>query len=214
MYIPDAFHVTDPAIIADFVRSHSFGTLVTHDDARGLFASHVPFLFREAAAGQRPVLISHLARQNQQWQSFREDAEVLVMFQGPHAYISPRWYQSKLAVPTWNYTAVHAYGRPSIVSDPAAVHAILSQITATYEPAGGWSPADQPGDFIEKLAAQIVAFTLSVTRLEAKFKLNQNRPLADRQSVIAQLEAAGDAESLAVAASMRRTLPEQASAPN
>lgn len=132
------------------------------------------------------------------------------MFTGPHAYISPRWYAAKLAVPTWNYTAVHAYGFPRLIEDPAAVRRILSEIVATYEGAGAgaWRDTDLPSDFVKKMAAAVVAFTIEVTRIEGKFKLNQNRSIEDRKGVIAALEADGSEDAKAVAELMRAQLRE------
>src|SRR5205807_1922314 len=115
------------------------------------------------------------------------------------------WYVSKLAVPTWNYTAVHVYGRPRLIEDPPAVRQLLSQIVTTYEGTGtnAWSDGLLPNDFVEKLAAAVVAFAIDVTRIEGKFKLGQNRPMADREAVVAALEAQKGEDAMAVAALMR-----------
>jgi transcriptional regulator len=209
MYIPAPFAERRPNVLANFIRQNSFGTLVTSDPQSGVCASHLPFLFREAVDGAPPMLLSHVARQNDQWRTLRPDTEVLAIFQGPHAYISPRWYVSKLAVPTWNYTAVHVYGRPRLIEDPPAVRQLLSQIVTTYEGTGAntWSDSALPDDFVEKLAAAVVAFAIDVTRIEGKFKLSQNRPMADREAVIAALEAENGGDAAAVARLMRQSLP-------
>jgi transcriptional regulator len=131
---------------------------------------------------------------------------VLVIFQGPHAYVSPKWYVSKLAVPTWNYTAVHVYGRPRLLDDPAQVKQVLAHSVAMYEgaAAGAWRLTDLPDDFVEKMSRGIVAFAIDVTRMEGKFKLNQNRSKEDRAGVVAALERAGGEDARAIAELMRR----------
>src|SRR6202000_2067983 len=108
VYIPPAFNVTDPAKLEDVISSNSFGTLISRDGA-SIFASHLPFLF-EPGVGEKGKLLCHMAKANRHWQLFREDEETLAIFHGPHAYISPSWYVAKVAVPTWNYVTVHAYG--------------------------------------------------------------------------------------------------------
>ena len=208
MYIPSAFAENRPEVLAKFIRENSFGTLVTAHAEEGICASHLPFLLSEVDG--RQTLVSHVARPNAQWKSLRPDSDVLVIFQGPHAYISPRWYEAKLAVPTWNYTAVHVYGRPRLIEDPEEVRKVLSETVATYEGTGegSWRVSNLPPDYVEKLRKAIMAFAIDVTRMEGKFKLNQNRSSVDRRGVIAALEAAPDQESQAVAALMREELDE------
>ena len=214
VYIPSAFAETRADVLAEFVGRHSFGILVTSDASGGLCASHLPFLFRPSGAG-RATIFSHVARANPQWRMLRPETEALVVFTGPHAYISPRWYEAKLAVPTWNYTAVHVYGRPRLIDDPQLVRQILSQTVEKYEGsgAGAWRDADLPEDFVSKMASAIVAFAIDVTRIEGKFKLNQNRSSADRRGVIAALEAAGSEDSRAIADLMRAGLADTDSKP-
>jgi len=197
MYIPAAFRVEDPGKLAAFVQRHSFATLVTHDGTAP-FASHVPMLLR--AGGEHGTLVSHLARANPQWQHFASGQEALAIFHGPHSYISPSWYETAPAVPTWNYAAVHAYGVPSIISDREQVGALLGDLITTYEAsfAQPW-PGELPEDYREKMMNGIVAFEMPIRRIEGKFKLGQNRPAADVQGVHAALSQAGDAESRAVA---------------
>ena len=205
MYIPKHFAETRADVLADFIRRHSFGTLVTSDAGGELCATHLPFLFREAGAEHRASLISHMARQNDQWKSLRPEAKVLAIFQGPHAYVSPQFYVSKLAVPTWNYTAVHVYGRPRIIDDPAQVRQILLDLVTAYEGTGerAWRLSDLPEDFIEKMSRSIVAFAIDVTRMEGKFKLNQNRSEEDQLGVMQALEQSGDPDAREIARMMR-----------
>jgi transcriptional regulator len=202
MYIPSAFRVDDPGKLAAFIQRHSFATLVTHDGLAP-FASHLPMLFRPQA-GTRGTLVSHMARANPQWEHFAAGGEVLAIFQGPHSYISPSWYQSAPAVPTWNYTAVHAYGIPSVIADSQRVIALLDETIATYE-AGlerPW-PGNLPGEFRDKLAQGIVAFEIPVNRIEGKFKLGQNRSEADARGVHEALSRSSDADSRALAELMQ-----------
>lgn len=201
MYIPSAFAETRAKVLAEFIRANSFGTLVTSHPESGICASHLPFLASVGDGGGVATLLSHVARPNDQWRVLRGDVEVMAVFAGPHAYVSPRWYGAKLAVPTWNYTAVHVYGRPRLIEDPKEVRRVLSETVSTFEGTGpgAWRDADLPNEYVEKLAGAVVAFAIDVTRIEGKFKLNQNRPAADQASVAAALEAIGDENSVGVA---------------
>jgi len=202
MYIPPAFRVEDAAKLAALIQRHSFATLITHADGAP-FASHLPMLYRPEA-GPHGTLISHLARANPQWQHFAHGPEALAIFHGPHSYISPSWYQAELAVPTWNYAAVHAYGVPSIITDHDRIVALLDELIATYEAAfpKPW-PGQLPDEYRDKMIQGIVAFEIPITRLEGKFKLGQNRPVADVQNVHAALSASADADSRALAEFMQ-----------
>lgn len=202
MHIPTAFRVDDPHKLTALIQHYSFATLITHD-GRAPFASHLPMLFRPEAS-PHGTLVSHMARGNPQWQHFVDGHEVLAIFHGPHGYISPSWYETTPAVPTWNYAAVHAYGVPAIISDHDRVVALLEETVTFYEAALAqpWS-GDLPSDFRDKLLHGIVAFEIPITRLEGKFKLSQNRPAADIHGVCRALSQAGDAESQALAEMMR-----------
>jgi len=198
MYNPAAFQVSDPTKLAEFILSHSFATLITHDGTAP-FASHLPVLFRPGA-GSHGTLVSHMARANPQWQHFASGGEVLAIFHGPHSYISPTWYQTGPAVPTWNYAAVHAYGTPTIFSEHERVAALLRETVSFYEASfeHPWS-GDLPEEFRDKLMQAIVAFEIPITRIEGKFKLGQNRSAADQQGVFDTLSRSGNAESEALA---------------
>jgi transcriptional regulator len=199
MYIPPAFKIDDPAMLAAFVRKHSFATLITHDGGAP-FASHLPMLFRPEA-GPHGTLLSHMARANPQWQHFAAGGEVLAIFHGPHSYISPAWYATAPAVPTWNYATVHAYGVPIIIEDHNRVAALLRETIATYEAAfeQPW-PGDLPEEYRDKMMRGIVAFEMPVTRIEGKFKLGQNRPAEDIQKLHGVLACSHDADERALAA--------------
>jgi transcriptional regulator len=208
MYVPEVFAVTDEAEARRIMREHSFALLVTAAGGSPV-ATHLPFLF-DPERGSNGTLLCHMARANPQWKDFAElDAEgreALVIFQGPHGYVSPSWYAGSQAVPTWNYLAVHAYGTPRIIEDAAAIRAQQERLVEAYE-AGGpnpWSMAGQDDAYIRRMLRGIVAFELPITRLEAKAKISQNRSEADRQGVIAGLEAGGWPADLELAAAMRR----------
>ena len=131
MYIPKAFEVTDRATLHDFIEANSFATLVTSiDDAP--FATRLPMLL-ERETGAYGTLIGHVARANPHWRSFDGKALAVAMFDGPHAYISPNWYVTAPAVPTWNYATVHAYGAPRVIEDPHRVEAIVDRLVAIHE---------------------------------------------------------------------------------
>ena len=203
MHVPPHFAERDPAVLHDLIRRYDFGLLVTVVDGAP-FASHLPFLL-ETGRGTHGTLIAHMARANPQWRSFAPGMQALVVFQGPHAYISPRWYDpARNAVPTWNYAVAHAYGTPSIVSEPAAVRAILDRLVATHEGDGedAWRIDSQPERYVGGMMQGIVAFEICIDRLEGKFKLNQNHPPANRHGAIAGLRAGGDPLAGEVAALM------------
>lgn len=176
---------------------YGFASLVTVVDGAPI-ASHLPIMV-DREAGQYGTLIGHMARNNPQWRGFGPATEALVIFQGPHGYISPNWYASEQAVPTWNYTAVHAYGAPRIIEDHDAVLAHMERLVAENEGAvsgpgdAPWSLDGQAEEFRDMQLRGIVAFEIPIRRLEGKFKLNQNKPEADRLGAAAGLRASGDA---------------------
>jgi transcriptional regulator len=194
MYIPEHFRITDQDVLAAFIEKHAFGTLVTSDSGRP-FGSHVPFLHER----ERGVLHAHLARANPQWRHFASDAEALVMFQGPHGYISPTWY-AEPGVPTWNYTAVHVYGTGRTIEDRAATAAHVERLAARFERGNAkpWVP-----DYDPRRLGGIVAVEIRITEIQGKFKLSQNRSAADRVGVVTSLAATGAPEALELALLVR-----------
>ena len=186
MYVPAAFREERIEVLHGFMREHSFATIVSASEA-GLNATHVPLLLK-AERGPKGTLVGHMARANPHWETFREDREVLIIFQGPHAYVSPSWYTTPFAVPTWNYVAIHAYGRPTLVEDEAGVYNIVAETVRTFEAqfAYAWNLEDWR-EFAEKLLKNIVGFDIEISRLEGKLKLSQNRSRADQEGVIAGL---------------------------
>src|SRR5215212_4126660 len=190
MYLPKSFQTEDLAELQAFMRAYNFASLVTQHEGAP-FASHLPFML-DAERGQYGTLLAHLARANPQWRDFAAGAEALVIFQGPHAYISPSWYETHPSVPTWNYAAVHAYGVPRIVEDHAALHHMLETLVDTHEAAFAqpWR-MDLPDDYLDKMMRAVVGFEIEITRLEGKLKLSQNRSEHDQHRVA---EALGQSE--------------------
>jgi transcriptional regulator len=189
MYIPNANRVEDQAQLLAFMQAHSFATLVSLVQGQ-LFATHLPLVI--VAEGDQIRLRGHVAKANPHWQELATQREVLVIFQGPHAYISPSHYEKWESVPTWNYIAVHAYGAAQLIQEEAGLLATLAELIAATQPAYGAQWESLPAKFREGMLNGIVAFEITVTRLEGKFKLSQNRPLGDQQRVASALVGAAD----------------------
>lgn len=197
MYIPNHFKVEDTATLQQYIRAYNFGTLILAD-AQGIEANHLPFhLAVEEGAGPGH-LQCHMARGNPAWQRLQHGARVLVVFQGPHAYVSPSWYPAKAetgrVVPTWNYLAVHAEGSARLVEDPVWLHQHLRKLTNQQEAAmpQPWAVDDAPADYIERLMTGIVGVEISITALSGKLKASQNHPEPNRAGVKAALAGATD----------------------
>lgn len=198
MYTPHHFSETRLPVLQALMAAHPLGTLVTHGEA-GLGADHLPFEYgAPSATAPFGTLRAHVARANPLWHlapsaRLAEDQgpEVMVVFQGPHGYISPSLYEEKAAsgkvVPTWNYAVVHGHGRLRAVDDPLWLLALLERLTARHEAgrARPWAVADAPPAYIEALLRAIVGIEIVLTRLEGKWKLSQNRPAADQVAVAA-----------------------------
>lgn len=197
MYIPEYFKETNPRHISALIECYSFGMLLTAPDGVP-FVSHLPFIF-DHAAGSKGKLLCHMARANPQWQHFSSSGEVLVIFQGPHAYVSPSWYSSP-GVPTWNYAVVHLRGVPSLIEGESELEAMIEQLTDVYESRmpNPWKPnfADEQRT---KLLNKIVGFEVEITDIQAKFKLSQNRPPEDQQCVVEKLGQSNNQTAVAVA---------------
>jgi len=198
MYLRPAFTETDLDKITAMISENSFGVLVTRA-ATGMEASHIPFLV--AHVGDGLVLSAHLGRPNAQCAAF-EGGEAVAIFGGPHAYIAPGWYATQPAVPTWDYVAVHVHGVLEPVDDAAGTLDILRGLSV-HDPLG-FTPDEPPAAYMEGMLRGIRAFRLRSTKIEAQWKMSQNRSVADRQGVVVGLREQGHS---AVADIIAATLP-------
>lgn len=206
MYLPKVFAETDVVRIHDFIADHSFGALVVPDDHGGVEIAHLPFLL-DRDAGPHGRLRAHAARANPVWRLAADGRPVTVVFSGPHGYVSPRWYeQPREQVPTWNYMAVHASGRVEAPVDRPSLSALLDELSSTHERGATepWQMAMLEESFREELLDAIVGFHLSIDRLEAKFKLSQNRSPEDKSRVMRALAERGAPDDVAMASEMAR----------
>lgn len=192
MYLPKHFEETRTGVMHDLVEAHPLCTLVTLTD--GLpEANHIPMLLTRRNEGLG-FLTGHVARNNPLWQEHPADAEVLAIFHGPQSYISPSWYASKQehgkAVPTWNYVAVHARGRIRFMDDADWLRTQLESLTARHENhrPEPWSLSDAPADFIQGMIRMVVGFEIEITALSGKWKVSQNRPARDIDSLATHLD--------------------------
>ena len=205
MYTPAQFKVEDVGEAHALMRAHPFAVLVTHG-ADGIVATHLPTVLKVDEASPLGRIECHVARPNPQWRTFTPDAEALVIFEGPEAYIRPGWYPSKAehtkVVPTWNYAAVHAYGRLEPVQDKAWLLAHVSELSSQQESpySAPWSTGDAPANFLDAMARGIVGFKLPIARLEAKAKMSQNREDRDRAGVVQGLGERAQGDDAAIAA--------------
>ncbi len=204
VYLPKHFSESDPVVLAELIERNSFATLISAGED-GLIASHLPFMYRREA-GPHGTLLCHLARPNPQVAHLKAGREVLIVFAGPHAYVSPSWYAKKPAVPTWNYVAVHAYGTPRAIEDSAELIALVGALSELHEGgrAAPWRLADEPADYIKGMVRGIIGFAVPVARLQGKFKLSQNRDAVDRSRVIAALRGDNDQGAHDIASLMER----------
>ncbi len=202
MYAPPYNQVDDRAEVIALMRANNFPLLVTGAGGE-LHASHLPCVVQDG--GRDLVLLMHMAKSNSQWQQFF-DEDAMVAFSGPHAYVSPRWYEDAARVPTWNYAAVHAYGVPRVVDAREAKHDVMRQLVALMDPQ--WQPAFEtlPSDYTEQMLAGIVVFKIPVTRIETRWKLSQNRGRREQELIVAQLEKSADSTERALAALTRKHL--------
>ena len=195
MYTPDHFSIKNPEAMHKIIQTHPLGVLVT-STSEGLDANHLPF---ELDAG-RGVLTAHVARANPVWQQCGNGMDVLVIFRGEESYISPNWYPSKheshRQVPTWNYEVVHVHGRMTIQDTEKFVRGVVGRLTRKHEAneAKPWKMGDSAPEFIDGMLKAIVGIEITITRLEAKAKLSQNREVRDRLNSADVLASQGEVE--------------------
>jgi transcriptional regulator len=211
MYRPGYFKVEDTAKVHGMMRAQPFAILVTQG-SDGLTATHLPTVLKGGGDRSLGLIECHLARPNPQWKTYAREHDALMIFQGPQAYIRPGWYSSKAehgkVVPTWNYAAVHAYGRLETIEDKdwllAHVGELSDQQEAPY--AAPWSTADAPANFLDMLVRGIVGLKLTIHRLEGKLKMSQNRPATDRAGVVEGLGQRGDGEDALIASLVKNAM--------
>ena len=205
MYSPAYNRLEDRAELLAFMRANNFPILVTGTGG-ALHATHLPITVHEN--GPQIVIDMHMAKNNPQWKEFLED-EVMVIFAGPHAYVSPRWYEERERVPTWNYAAVHAYGVPEIISDKKKKSESQRRLIESLDPQ--WLPKFDAlrREYVDMMLDGIVNFAIPVARLEARWKLSQNRGRREMELIAAALEASADSSERALAALTRKHLVEK-----
>ena len=204
MYIPKLYRELDQEAIEYFIRANDFATFISFDGERPI-ATHL--LLELQGEGDTLFLNGHMARANKQWKTFNPDQEVLAIFSGPHTYISPRWY-NHVNVPTWNYLMIHVYGKPRLITEHDELYALLKRLVDKYEADSGTIPAYRvetlPEDFVEREIKAIAGFQIEVTRIEASFKLSQNRDEQDYDNIISELDERPDDGALGVAQAMQQ----------
>ncbi len=203
MYVPRHYSQDDTAVAHDLIRGNVFATLVTEVSGR-LDATHMPVVL-DGGRGELGILRFHLARANPTVKALAETREVLMVFVGPHTYISPDWYANENLVPTWNYAVVHAYGIPRTMND-AELRRLLDDLSASQEerlPKAPWTTDKMPPELVDKMCKAIVGFELPIAELQGKWKFDQKKGADDRAGAVAALEELGGESRHAVAATMR-----------
>ena len=204
MYLPKHYAVTDRQQLHDFIKGNGFGILFSGNGPEPV-ASHLPFILDESA-GKQGTLLSHMAGANRQWRH-ADGQQVLTVFQGPHTYVSPTWYQDPETVPTWNYVAVHVYGILKVVQDQERIQNILARITDYYEASlpQPWQ-AEFTSEYAQQMVKRIVAFEIEIDKMQGKWKLNQNHPEERRRRVVDVLKTMPDDNSRGIVTLMEPSL--------
>jgi len=199
VFVPEHYRQRDAGVLFEAMRAHPFATIISAGDDGAPAASWIPFVIE--GTPQQPVVFGHLARQNDQWRQWGAGTPLLALFQGPHHYISPAWYDSEPNVPTWNYVAVQVRGRPRLLEEPVEVEAMLDRLVAALESTREqpWQLAAQPAAYRARQAGGIVGFELIVEQVTGAWKLSQRASAPDREGAIAGLRAAGGDDALAIA---------------
>ena len=211
MYIPRSYAESDLGVLFDFVEAHPFGALVTAS-GDGLFATHLPFVVHRTR-GAHGTIEAHVARANPHHERTIIGGEALLIVSGPDAYVTPSWYATKTehgkVVPTWNYVAVHVYGALRFIDDDAFLERHLTELVDRHERGRPepWAITDAPPAFVSQSRRAIVGVELTITRVEGKWKMSQNRSAADVDGVVRGLGASDDARERAVAATVDARRP-------
>ena len=203
MYTPKFNQVTDRALLLEAMRAYPFAILAGPGHAEpggGMQATHLPLMVKEE--GEHGVIEGHFAKANKHWAALA-GREAMVIFPGPHSYVSPALYEEALSVPTWNYIAIHAYGTLALIEDEAGKETLLASLIAAHDPAFLDQWRRQPEGFRRTMLGNIVGFRIPIARIEGKFKLSQNRTHQDQANVIASLEKSNDSVISGVAQMMK-----------
>ena len=198
MYIPKYYREEDRETILAFLRKNNFAALVTFDGERPI-ATHIPV--EVVATDKGWTIYGHISRANPQKKTFG-DQEALLIFQGPHTYISARWY-AEVDVPTWDYMIVHVYGKLNEIQGDA-LYSVLSRLVETHEPSSSYRIEALPQDMVQKEIKGIVGFAFDVTRIDAGYKLSQKRSPQERETIVSELQKRGDHDSSEIAEAIRR----------
>ena len=201
MYIPSHFQIQDEDVIYDIIENNSFATLFSQHNGNP-FATHLPLTFDK----NKEYLYGHFARPNPQWNDI-ENQDVLAIFHGPHCYISPSWYETNIAVPTWNYVAVHVYGRVKIVDNEQELMNSLRDMVLKYEEPNSSYKLDQvDSKYLESMTKGIVGFKIKINKIEGKAKLSQNHPVERQKLIIQRLEQITNEDSQKIASLIKENL--------
>ena len=201
MYIPEHFRVRDNEAATAFMKANPFAILVSCT-GEGPFATHLPLAICDS--GDQVVLRGHVAKANPHWRHLQEQAECMTIFHGAHAYVSATNYETRENVPTWNYGAVHAYGKARVFQSAEELQSVLHTLIGTFEAAYAAQWEEQNEAYRARMLSHIVGFEIAVTKIEGKLKLSQNRTRGEQENVIASLGAADDTVVSGVAALMRK----------
>lgn len=199
MFVPKYAHNNDDSEIKEFIKQNSFGILITHSSEK-IIATHIPLEFSPDGS----KLLGHISKANPQWKNFEADSDVLVIFSGPHAYISSSWYDHE-NVPTWNYIAAHVYGKIHIIEGDELYQA-LKHLVNRYETSSSnpISIDTMSPDYVRKSMQGLVGFEINITSIEAAYKLSQNRDQKNHTQIIHELEKRNDPGSRQIASEMKK----------
>jgi transcriptional regulator len=191
VYIPKSFSEEDKEKLYSIIEQYSFAILFSQNDGIP-YATHLPFMI-DAGRGESGTLIAHFAKANKHWRMLDEKQQVLVVFQGPHSYITPHWYKHKETVPTWNYAAIHVYGKPKLIHEPKRLREMVTRLTHLHEDQtdGTWDRSNIESSMEINLKA-IVGLEIPVERMEGKYKFNQNRSAEDQKGVMTAMFKSSD----------------------
>jgi len=200
MYIPSHFQIEKEEVLYDIIEKNSFATLVSGHNGVP-FATHLPLIMDK----DKKCLYGHFARPNPQWQDIK-DQNVLAIFQGPHCYISPSWYETKTAVPTWNYVSVHVYGLVKFIGAEELMNSLHDMVLIYEQPNSSYQLDQVDANFIEGMTKGIVGFKINIDKMEGKAKLSQNHSTQRQELVIQRLEQSLNEDDRKIASFMKENL--------